>query len=157
MSAVYETAKAGEKSKSPSKRITAVDAVYETVTEYVMIKEAAKRIVEVPTVYETVTEQYVIEPAVTRVEILEPKFEMENNRMEIKPASTKWVRKNADANCLSAKPEDCWVWCLVETPPEYTTTPTRVNKGCDGSGIANSGCLKTIEIPAKRVPARCAR
>lgn len=32
------------------------------------------------------------------------------------PASTKWIKKKADKNCLSANPEDCLVWCLVEQP-----------------------------------------
>ena len=27
---------------------------------------------------------------------------------------TKWVKKKADKNCLSADPNDCLVWCLVE-------------------------------------------
>ena len=26
----------------------------------------------------------------------------------------KWVKKKADRNCISATPEDCLVWCLVE-------------------------------------------
>lgn len=29
---------------------------------------------------------------------------------------TKWIKKKADRNCLSANPEDCLVWCLVEKP-----------------------------------------
>jgi len=40
-------------------------------------------------------------------------------RKEIKPASTKWVKKKADKNCLSANPEDCLVWCLQESPAVY--------------------------------------
>jgi len=36
----------------------------------------------------------------------------------VKPGSTKWVKKKADRNCLSDDPNDCLVWCLVETPPE---------------------------------------
>ncbi len=38
--------------------------------------------------------------------------------VDYRPASTKWVKKKADRNCLSADPNDCLVWCLVETP-EY--------------------------------------
>jgi Putative peptidoglycan binding domain len=59
------------------------------------------------------------------------------------------VKKRADASCLSANPDDCLVWCLVETPAEYQTVTKRVNKGCDGSGVADGGCAKTIAIPAK--------
>ncbi|MDA9774233.1 hypothetical protein N9B82_04675 [Saprospiraceae bacterium] len=29
--------------------------------------------------------------------------------------ATKWVKKKADKNCRSANPEDCLVWCLVNT------------------------------------------
>ena len=29
---------------------------------------------------------------------------------------TEWVKKKADRNCLSADPDDCLVWCLVEVP-----------------------------------------
>ena len=38
--------------------------------------------------------------------------------VEYQAASTEWVKKKADRNCLSADPDDCLVWCLVETP-EY--------------------------------------
>ena len=31
---------------------------------------------------------------------------------------SKWEKKKADRNCLSSNPEDCQVWCLVETPKE---------------------------------------
>lgn len=31
-------------------------------------------------------------------------------------ASTAWEKKKADKNCLSANPEDCLVWCLIEVP-----------------------------------------
>lgn len=37
---------------------------------------------------------------------------------EISPASTKWVKKKADRNCISADPNDCLVWCLVEVPAQ---------------------------------------
>ena len=42
-------------------------------------------------------------------------------RIEIAPASTKWVKRKADKNCLSADPNDCMVWCLVEVPAQYKT------------------------------------
>lgn len=32
--------------------------------------------------------------------------------------STKWEKRKADKNCLSKNPEDCMVWCLVETPAQ---------------------------------------
>jgi len=33
-------------------------------------------------------------------------------------ATSRWVKKRADRNCLSADPNDCMVWCLVEEKPE---------------------------------------
>ncbi len=36
-------------------------------------------------------------------------------------ASAKWVKKKADKNCLSSDPDDCLVWCLVESPTKYIT------------------------------------
>jgi hypothetical protein len=105
--------------------------------------------VEVPAVYENVTEQYEMEAASTKIEVSQPKYETVTERVEVKPASTKWVKKKADASCLSANPDDCLVWCLVEVPAEYQTITKRVNKGCDGSGVADAGCTKTIQIPAK--------
>jgi hypothetical protein len=37
---------------------------------------------------------------------------------ENKPADTKWVKKIATENCRSANPDDCLVWCLVNTPAQ---------------------------------------
>jgi len=41
--------------------------------------------------------------------------------VEIAPASSKWVKKKADKNCLSADPNDCLVLCLVATPAQTIT------------------------------------
>lgn len=38
---------------------------------------------------------------------------------ELAPATTKWIKKKADKNCLSANPDDCLVWCLTETPAQH--------------------------------------
>jgi len=40
---------------------------------------------------------------------------------EVSPAGTKWVKKKADKNCMSANPDDCLVWCLQETKAIYDT------------------------------------
>ena len=113
------------------------------------VKPAGKKLIEVPATYEDGTEQYVIEPAFTRIETSLPKFETVTDRIETKSTATTWIRKKADANCLSTNPDDCIVWCLIETPAEYQSVTRSVNKGCDGTGVANSGCTKTIEMPAK--------
>lgn len=48
----------------------------------------------------------------------------ENANIEVKqfqltPPKKEWVKKKADRNCLSADPNDCLVWCLVEIPGEF--------------------------------------
>lgn len=167
--AAYETKTQYVLVKESSKRFVKTSAQYETTTqnaplklaalnlatgstdtytEYVAVKEESKRFVETPAVYETVTESYVIEPAGIRIETMPPAFETVTERIETKPAAVKWVRKNTDANCLNANPDDCLIWCMVETPAEYQTLTRRVNKGCDGSGKPDAGCAKTIEVPA---------
>ena len=46
---------------------------------------------------------------------LNPDFEVDLVSIVTQPASTKWTKKKTD-NCLSANPDDCLVWCLVEVP-----------------------------------------
>jgi len=41
---------------------------------------------------------------------------VERQDFVVKQASSEWVKKKADKNCLSADPNDCLVWCRVETP-----------------------------------------
>jgi len=41
--------------------------------------------------------------------------------IQISTSSTKWVKKKADKNCLSANPDDCLVWCLVDVPGQTKT------------------------------------
>ncbi len=165
--AEYEMKKQYQLVKEESKRIVMIPAQFETLTDkvdvsatsknlsgaatavkYIMVKPESKRYVEVPAVYENITEPYAIEPATFRIEVLQPRYETATERIEKVAPATKWVKKTGDLNCLSANPDDCLVWCLVETPPEYQTITKRVNKGCDGSGGADAGCIKTIEIPA---------
>jgi len=38
------------------------------------------------------------------------------------PAEKEWVKKKTDRNCLSADPNDCLVWCLVNTTEEESVT-----------------------------------
>ena len=42
----------------------------------------------------------------------------ESREFVLTKASTKWEKKKADRNCMSRDPNDCLVWCLVETPEE---------------------------------------
>ena len=91
-----------------------------------------------------------MESVSSRIETISPTFVTETERIETRPASTKWIKKRADRNCLSADPNDCQVWCLVEVPAEYKTVSRQVNKGCvGGDGTPNSNCTKEVPIPAK--------
>ena len=64
--------------------------------------------------YETeIKKEYVFtgDPEMTSVDL-------EEKTLELKPGKTEWIKKKADKNCLSADPNDCLVWCLVEIPAE---------------------------------------
>ena len=147
--AQYETVSEQVVAKEESKRLVYVPAEYETVTEQVMVKPETRRMIPVPAEYETVTEQYESEPSFTRIETTPPQYETQTEQIETSPATTKWVKRKADRNCLSADPNDCLVWCLVEVPAQYRTVTRRVNVGCDGSGVPNSGCVNEVTVPAK--------
>ena len=149
MPAVFEMVTETIEVKPASKRFEHIAATYETVTERVETKSASIRYINVPAQYETFMEKVEIEPATTKIETIEPTYKVETEKVLTKPASTKWVETKGDKTCLSADPKDCIVWCMVEIPATYKTVTRRVNIGCDGSGIANSGCTKEIQVPAK--------
>ncbi|MFK8006693.1 MAG: peptidoglycan-binding protein [Saprospiraceae bacterium] len=146
--ATYETVTEQIMISPASTRFEFVPAVFEKVTDKVMAKAASERYVPVPVQYETIMEQVEIEPATVSVETLTPEMKKVEERILVKPAHTKWVETVGDKNCLSADPKDCIVWCLVEVPDEYKIVYKTVNMGCDGSGVANSGCKKEIQVPA---------
>ena len=148
--AKYETVTEQVMIKPETRRLIPVPAEYETVTEQMLVKEASTRLIAVPAEYETVTEEYVKEPESSRVVVREPRYETQTEQIETAPSSTKWVKRKADRNCLSADPNDCLVWCLVETPAQYRTVSRRINVGCaGGDGSPNSNCVTTEVIPAK--------
>ena len=170
--AVYETVTEKVMVKEESTRIVPVPAEYEIITEQVLVKPERRKLTIAPATYETVSEQvevsspyvvkypipasfenvdemYEIEPAYEKVEKLVPEIKLVTETTEIKPASSQWVKKEGDATCLAADPRECDVWCLIEIPAEYQTVTKEVNMGCDGSGVPNSGCTRTIKVPAK--------
>jgi len=69
------------------------------------------------------------------------------------PASQKWIKKKADKNCLSSDPNECLVWCLVETP-----SSTVAYFECQKSDLFTTAYLKNPdsfhikEQIAKQVP-----
>ncbi len=68
--------------------------------------------------------------------------------VEVEPAGSKWVKKRAERNCLSADPNDCLVWCMQETPAVYDTLVIQeAVLGCvDGFNLEKGGeqCERTI-------------
>ncbi|MBK8555739.1 MAG: peptidoglycan-binding protein [Lewinellaceae bacterium] len=132
-----------------SSRLIPMPAVYENISEQILVAPGGKTYTEIPPEYETVQQEYEIEPAYKKVMLHEPKFDVVTEQIEIKPATLKWIRRKGDPNCLQADPEDCFVWCLVEEPAEYQAVSKRVNKGCDGTGQPDAGCVEIVEVPAK--------
>lgn len=148
--AEYETATEQVLVKEASTRLEIVPPTYETVTEQILIKAAYFPDVIIPAQYETVTEQVLVSEATVRIERKPARYKSQSEQIEIAPAATKWVKKRADQNCLSADPDDCLVWCLVETPPAYQTIIKKVRVGCDdGWTIKGDDCLREVEIPAE--------
>ncbi len=148
--AKYETVTEQVLVKEASSKLEVIPAVYENVTEQVQVKPAAFRTETIPAEYETVTEQVMSKEASSRIVRVPAEYRSETERIETRPATTKWVKKKADRNCLSADPNDCLVWCLVEVPAEYRTVTKRVRVGCaDGYTDSGDDCIRTEEIPAE--------
>ncbi len=148
--AEYETITEQVLTKEAYTTLSVVPAVYETVSEQVLAKAAYSTIRTVPAVYETVTETVLAQEAGTRIERIPAEFETISETIQTAAASTRWERRKADKNCLSADPEDCLVWCLVEVPAQSRTFTKQVRKAC-AAGYTASGddCIRTIEVPAR--------
>lgn len=147
--AKYETMTEQVLTREASSEIKVIPATYETVTEQVLVKDASTQLKVVPATYETVTEQVLVKEAGTKIERQPAKYETQTEQVMTSPASTKWVKKKADANCLSADPNDCLVWCLVEIPATYTTLTKQVRVGCEDGWTDNGDdCTRTVDVPA---------
>ena len=61
---------------------------------------------------------------------------------------TKWVKKDANRNCLSVDPNDCLVWCLVEVPATYSNgekiTVSAKDVSIEGNEKYKNGMVETI-------------
>ncbi len=124
--------------------------VYAVVTEQVLERPAYSTYSTNAAKYETITEQELIKEAGTRIERVPAQFETVKESILTSPATTKWEKRKTDANCLSANPDDCLVWCLVEVPAQYKEVTKQVRKSC-GAGYTASGddCIRTVEVPAE--------
>ncbi len=138
---VYETVTEEIVVKEASKKIKVIPAVYETITEQVLVKQESKRLVPVPAKYEMVEETYQYyatdgdnnganggaantsnaNGGKKSFKTIPAVYETVTEQVKVSDATTKWVKGKKDKNCLSADPNDCIVWCLVEVPAKYET------------------------------------
>ncbi len=147
---VYATLTETVLEKDGYNTLRVIPATYETVTEEVLEKEAYSTLRVIPATYETVTEQVLAKEASTRIEKKPAEYTTETVTIVTAPASEKWVKKKADPSCLSANPDDCLVWCLVEVPEQTRTVTKRVKVGCEAGWTDNGDdCTRVIDIPAE--------
>lgn len=129
----------------PGKRLPA--SAYDTVRETVVIKPEMRRYTVTEAVFEPDSAPVVTEDAYTVLEVLPQRYELVPDVVEIRAASTRWVRKKADRDCLGADPEDCFVWCLVETPAQFVEFTKKERIGCGSEG--SDDCVLTTFVAAK--------
>ncbi len=137
----YETVTEQILVKEASKKIDVVPATYKTVDEQILVKEGYKVLEVVPPTYTTVTEQVMVKEAGKRLEYVPAVYETVTEQVLVAPATTKWVRGEANANCVSANPDDCRVWCLKEVPAEYRTVTKQVLK--------QAATTTSLDVPAE--------
>lgn len=126
---------------------------FEAVEESILIKPATKYFTVTEAVFEQVMEPVELEPTYLELEVIPEKYETVVEQIEVRPASTRWVRKKPDRECLSANPDDCFVWCMVEVPAQYQTIYKQESVGCDGLGARDSaGCVLLHPIAGKTTP-----
>ena len=127
--------------KEPTTRITTQPASYETVTERIMVKPPSTRIEVVPPEYSTVTETVLAKAESKRLMTVPAEYQTVTETVEVSPATTKWVKRMADKNCLSADPNDCQVWTLIEVPARYETITKTV--------LITPATTKEVAVPAE--------
>jgi hypothetical protein len=115
--------------------------VYETKEEQILVKEKSFQMEIIPAEFKEVYDTIVIKPASKKIIEVPAEYEIVEERVKVADATTKWVKGKADANCLSANPDDCRVLCLVEVPAQYKTVTKRV--------IKSPTSTKEIIIPAE--------
>lgn len=138
----------------PGKRLAA--SAYDTIRETIIIKPEFKVYTVTDAVFEPGTKSVITEDAYTVLKVLPMQYEPVPDRVEVRAASTRWVRKKADRDCLGADPEDCFVWCLVETPAQYVEYTKMEPAGCGSEG--SDDCVettfiapKTLEMPVQKM------
>ncbi len=145
--AKFETANNNLLVKEGYTVLKVIPATFETVTEKILVKEGYKVTKVIPATYKTETFQKMVKPGYTTYVKKPAKYKTETETIETSPASTKWVKKRSGDNCLSADPDDCMIWCLVEVPATYKTVQKQVKVGCDdGWTLKGDDCVKANKV-----------
>lgn len=108
------------------KSLQKVAAKYEYKDFQVLVKEAYTVKKVIPATYKTETERVLVDEGTSIVKVTPAVYKTETEVVEVEPARTEWKKGKADAGCLSADPEDCKVWCLVEIPAVKKTIYKKV-------------------------------
>ncbi len=146
-SAKFEKANNNLLAKEGYTVLKVIPATFETVTEQILVKEGYKVTKVIPATYKTETFQKMVKPGYTTYTKKPAKYKTETETIETSPASTKWVKKRSGDNCLSADPDDCMIWCLVEVPATYKTVQKQVKVGCDdGWTMRGDDCVKENKV-----------
>ncbi|MCS7035147.1 MAG: peptidoglycan-binding domain-containing protein [Saprospiraceae bacterium] len=98
-------------------------------------------------VWESVQEAVEIEPAHQKVEVLPIRYRWVPQEVEVRPPGRRWIRKKPAGGCLEADPENCAIWCLVETPARMETVYRQEPIGCDSEDPDD--CIRYTIVPAK--------
>lgn len=126
---------------------------YETVTERVVVKPATTRTVIIPAQYKTTKEIVLIKDDYVDISVKPMESEIITDSIEVRAASAKWTKKRKDRDCLSANPDDCLIWALIEVPAEYKVVQRTVYKGCEEGWrkFNQNECVKYDSIPAEYI------
>jgi len=124
--AVYEW-KSEQVLVTPEKKsLIKVPAKYEYKDFQVLVKDAYVVKKVIPATYKTESEKVLVDEGSSVVTVKPAVYKTETEVVEVEPARTEWKKGKADAGCLSADPEDCKVWCLVEIPAKTKTIYKKV-------------------------------
>lgn len=147
--ATFKNASNSLLSKEGYKVLKVIPAVFETVTVQELVKETYKVTKVIPATYKTETYTKMVKPGYATYAKKPAKYKAEDETIETAPSNTKWVKNRSEGNCLSADPEDCMIWCLVEVPAEFKTVTKQINVGCeDGWMLKGDDCVKATKVDA---------
>ena len=154
-------------------KYTTTPCVWETVYDTIVVKEETVKYIltdpefkddQVRLTIEGTFEEGICIPAVTGtetrtveikaecvdVEVAEYEWEDEAYYIEVAAATQRWVKRQAEGNCLSDDPEDCMVWCLEEVPAVMEKCVRKVRKDCP-YGYEDNGeyCYRKTNTPTE--------